>query len=899
MIASLALGIALTTLPAVPDEPLTDWARSPTEWKGATVKNGVATLTADRWSYLLSGAPDHLEMSATITIREPGKQSRFFGEGWSVWPDRTFGDQGWDAALLLRSDDKSGYRVQLSHHLQQLAVVKYPGGGYLRSVACPIKIDTPQRVVVRLIRNEITVLVDGNSLVTYVDRSEPLTRGRVGIGVASGAKVTFDKVTIESVGFPLVLDLDVPKHVPQFTARKWLGDRLWVFDGDEPILLLPHLRSSYINNVKLRPGVKPLLSFNSHWDVQNQGAYPEAKNDTVDLKVNGGGKELVASWIGKHEKDRFATRSTMTVGYDADKNVYTYDIDSEMEVLPGPAFHFRYGFDFEHHTPLDPFNWQYLIFRRKDGTLNRRPVYPVDPGPQNDLETSEGLRVWYGRHHDPQPVCPAVEYRIPDAGKRKMNTAVCAAFYDTGVSFESETLAPGNKVHVRYRYTGYPTEEVEELFRQAKTYDAPTLDSTQHFIFAEWPKVTFSKFAKLSDTWPYGQVPFMTGHNRRPTYELAKIENGYAMKLGPVAFGQAMLPMKEPLAAGSYQLTVRTKGDNVHGPGGRIELSAIDAKGKSLLKETRYVGAGSFGWRTVTIPFELSAEAKKIALGFGNGGTGTVYFTDAEIAANKMSDAAVASATPEKVTPSPPGAIADYRFVEGAGHHALDFAGGRFGVLELANLEWTNDSGRLALRFTDDIKASKSYPHAGNLDLNYLRHPSYKARQGLPVALAGQHGGGFELPAFSVVTWIKPAAAMGKSQQMGRGDIVGVGARRMILRLVGQKSPYRLSAALNVNDVITTVEPTIEADRWCQVALIGEPNADKKWRVRLYVDGKQVQEGTTKALAAPMSIPPSLIFGAEIFYFHDAYYRGLIGRTLVFDRAIDEVALRGLRPVVE
>ncbi|MBM4074311.1 MAG: hypothetical protein FJ267_01545, partial [Planctomycetes bacterium] len=125
-----------------------------------------------------------------------------------------------------------------------------------------------------------------------------------------------------------------------------------------------------------------------------------------------------------------------------------------MEVLPGEPFHFRYGFDFEHHTPLDPFRWQYLIARRKSGELYHRPVYPIDPGPQYDLETYHGSRVWYGQHGDPVPVVPAVEYEIEadwhrdpkDLTKllsRKLNTAVCAAFYDTGVSFEPETAAPG------------------------------------------------------------------------------------------------------------------------------------------------------------------------------------------------------------------------------------------------------------------------------------------------------------------------------------------------------------------------------------------------------------------------------------------------------------------------
>jgi hypothetical protein len=79
-------------------------------------------------------------------------------------------------------------------------------------------------------------------------------------------------------------------------------------------------------------------------------------------------------------------------------------------VLPGEPFHFRYGFDFEHHTPLDPFNWQYLMARKRGGDLYHRPVTPNDPGPQYDLEMYHGQRVWYGRHNGDLQVAPAVEY---------------------------------------------------------------------------------------------------------------------------------------------------------------------------------------------------------------------------------------------------------------------------------------------------------------------------------------------------------------------------------------------------------------------------------------------------------------------------------------------------------
>ena len=43
--------------------------------------------------------------------------------------DLTYSDGGWDAGLLFRIGKESGYRVQLSHSLQQVALVKYPNGG--------------------------------------------------------------------------------------------------------------------------------------------------------------------------------------------------------------------------------------------------------------------------------------------------------------------------------------------------------------------------------------------------------------------------------------------------------------------------------------------------------------------------------------------------------------------------------------------------------------------------------------------------------------------------------------------------------------------------------------------------------------------------------------------------
>ncbi len=73
--------------------------------------------------------------------------------------------------------------------------------------------------------------------------------------------------------------------------------------------------------------------------------------------------------------------------------------------------------------------------------------------------------------------------------------------------------------------------------------------------------------------------------------------------------------------------------------------------------------------------------------------------------------------------------------------------------------------------------------------------------------------------------------------------------------------------------------------------MTAEPR-DGQWFVRLYLNGQPVGEGQTKKFPADSVIVPSLILGAEIFYFHDAYYRGLIGRTLVLHRVAgaDDIA---------
>ena len=58
--------------------------------------------------------------------------------------------------------------------------------------------------------------------------------------------------------------------------------------------------------------------------------------------------------------------------------------------------------------------------------------------------------------------------------------------------------------------------------------------------------------------------------------------------------------------------------------------------------------------------------------------------------------------------------------------------------------------------------------------------------------------------------------------------------------------------------------------------------------MRVYVNGNRVLEGVTEKFDAPASIPPSLILGSALFYLHDSWYRGLIGRTTMLDRVLPD-----------
>jgi hypothetical protein len=929
--------LCFTSVAAADPPALHQWTPSPDHFSGHEVLQAKATLSSGNWSmpqanpgqwaFLVS--PNDAKapvLEATLQIEKPASQFGFFGQSWSVWPDPTFGDGGFDAAALLSDGEKQGYRIQVSHKYGSVALVKFPSGGYLRSVPCDIPVGKPIRLSATKLGTELIVLVDGEEKIRYTDHAEHLNVRTIGVGVSSLSTVQFTDVKVTSnqdqARTATTNATWWQSHQPDFRVVQWLGDRPWLFDGEEPIMLLPVPEAKYINNVKLRPGIKPLLSWNSHWGIENQGAFADGENVNSPITRSGGGKTINVSWTAKQKEDRFETRTTMAVSYDNHRGVYVYDIDSELDVLGKEPFHFRYGYDFEHHTPLDPFGWQYLLIRDAGGELTYRPLSPFDPGPLDDVQQYYGARAWHGRSQGDVGIAPAVEYfiqpewqQVADGSggfrQRQLNTAVCAAFYDTGVAFQPEIAKPGDKVRVKYRYTGYPASESASLFKTAKVQDNPRIDPEHHFVFArdQWPTIRFEDALPMDKPW-WGGRPFLSGHNARPTYASAEVDGRRVLRLGPVSYGVAPVG-PSPVQPGRYLVTAKVKSVNTHGPGGRIEVLALkkaDTHGNNFLRHdsgniltevTYLLGKGSFDWQEVRYVVEIPEDAAGLALGLGNSGTGEVFVSEVAFKEIRNADEiATSAARPDTLgsrSDSPASSLWDLRMEEQDGHYVYNHGASTHRTLELANIDWLTDEGRPAIRFAENPPTRADYPKLGILDSN-VRHPVYEKNYA-PVkhgafAIGGHHGGGKKLEGLTLAAWIKPAAEMGQSHHKGIGDIIGYGARRFILSLHNQTAPYKLAARINVNDRIES-EAILEADRWYHVAMSAEP-VGEHWQVRLYIDGKQVADETTTNFPASSSVPDSLILGAELFYLHSSYYRGLIGRALVLEQGLSDREINAL-----
>jgi hypothetical protein len=66
------------------------------------------------------------------------------------------------------------------------------------------------------------------------------------------------------------------------------------------------------------------------------------------------------------------------------------------------------------------------------------------------------------------------------------------------------------------------------------------------------------------------------------------------------------------------------------------------------------------------------------------------------------------------------------------------------------------------------------------------------------------------------------------------------------------------------------------------------------WQVVLFLDGKQIAAGLSKMPPQETKITDSIVLGAELYYLHDAYYRGEMGRVVVLNKSLEATEIEKL-----
>ena len=226
---------------------------------------------------------------------------------------------------------------------------------------------------------------------------------------------------------------------------------------------------------------------------------------------------------------------------------------------------------------------------------------------------------------------------------------------------------------------------------------------------------------------------------------------------------------------------------------------------------------------------------------------------------------------------------------EGRDLAVFDSASGPFGHLGLANLDWVIDAGRPALRFADNTTGRTD---AFGAAARYLDEPTIGNASTRPP---------WPSPATTAAAWISPPSPL-RVDQASRAD--GHAEKSARRRDRPRRAPRRPESRRPQATVPTDAPPRrqrdlqsedgAQADRWYHVAATAEPTPEKKWKISLYLDGARVLEGLSEKSTPPFRLPPSLVCGAELFYLHEAYYRGLLGRVTVFDRALSEEEIKQL-----
>ena len=349
------------------------------------------------WRYALAGSPNWQDYTLETTVRildpAPLKGPRL-GSG-NVFMNYQWGREavGTDAGLIVRYQGPACYyQVRLSSDYGHVELWKTKGG-VVRVKPFAFKVGQDYALAVTTSGRWILVSIDGQELIRYYDPVEPIARGQVGMAVRE-SRVRFANVRV-SAAAPITDP--APQHVAAFKLREWVG-RQYIFDGDEPVAWINAKDSGVLQEVKLVPGLMPMLLFQPGVSWGDTNWKPE-----VQFTVDKDGETFAFHNELTDMDGRCTGTGKITLTYDP-KVGYVWDDQASLNVLVDDK-KAKWGLDLidpcfyqtvapaTDKLPAGRTNPNYALYTRPDGKYG---AFPTNHRYKNGMAQTSDLTIRKG-----------------------------------------------------------------------------------------------------------------------------------------------------------------------------------------------------------------------------------------------------------------------------------------------------------------------------------------------------------------------------------------------------------------------------------------------------------------------------------------------------------------------
>lgn len=920
---------------AFTEEKVGEFVGNPRVWH----KDGKAIIGENNknWSYLFfdKHIPQNQAIETEFIILNPCRRKEPVFPDWFRYTIQR-DDPGYDLCVVGRYFGSSlteswWYRIQISYAYQEIVLHK-GNGGYIKVVPIKVEIGKPIKIKMEIIDNRIIAYYNDKKVIEYEDKVAPIIGegAKWGVGVYE-SKVKFNSIKISDFSKKIISKL--PERKYKFSFKEWHG-RKWVFCDDEPIAQFIE-KVGRLGEMKLLPGYQPQLKALIVSCNNNQRPGIVEKIEPIGKTENA---EKIRVKVQGYIKDPAAKiENIIEIGYDKEKGTYYYNFeftgildknDPKFQNVNSITWNYLFPYNnalnaWHNYPPSEKNDFLFLnapdlpkeiirtdnniysmytweIFYGEDGVLYRVPV-------RKDWDYNVPFKFRTRLYHSPvsefrpsceygkifirgiHPVCnPCIQFLTKDI-KFKFACSTCAFSHENwfGWVFDRNDPLKNSEIKANFKFFGILPEEMNKIFKKTKLPPLPQVNLTKVFYKKGTNYFRPEQLNSVSEpcqnrVWLGAyDVDKDTGYDDK--YSLILEQMGW-VEFKPIRQDSGLFGY---IPSEKYLLSFMIKTYNLYGKGIYVDIT----RGK----ETKRYYLDLYGtndWQKIGVVTDMFSKKGDGKIKIMVDGTGKVWIDNVEIRPLGK-DEKISNRILQRVKSDLPESkktlkdvIFDFRMEEKEGNFIYNY--GEFGnYMELSNVEWKTDSGINAIVFSDENKGKKPFTYG---DIIYTNLGFARDKKDVVFGLA--RGNFSSLKDFTICTAIKPGKMMYPSHWLG-SIFIGFGGRSVELALKGKKPPYLLGVNLGFHEFIWT-EAEIEPNKWYHIVFVGETQKDKKMKFSFYLNGKLIKEKISDKITSPMKFYPFVILGAEIYYLHEGFYRGLIGPLIVYKKALSSKEIEEL-----